>query len=35
MMKNDQFLCDNRICWKAGVLVFMWQIKIATDTVAT
>ena len=30
MMRNDQFLCDNCICWKAGVLVFMGQIKIAT-----
>ena len=30
MIKNDQFLCDNYICWKAGVLVFMRQIKIAT-----
>ena len=28
--KIDQFLYDNYNCWKTGVLVFMWQIKIVT-----
>ena len=30
MNNIDQFLYDNYICWKTGVLVFMWQMKIAT-----
>ena len=25
-----QFLCDKFICWKAGVLAFIWQIKVVT-----
>ena len=31
MNKIDQFLYDNYIYWKTGVLVFMWQIKIVTS----
>ena len=30
MNQIDQFLYDNYFSWKTGVLVFMWQIKIAT-----
>ena len=30
MNKIDQFLYGNYICWKTGMLVFMWQIKIVT-----
>ena len=33
MNRNDQFLYDNYICWKTGVLVFMWQIKIVTQKI--
>ena len=29
--KIDQFLYDNYICWKTGLLVFTWQIKIVTN----